>query len=230
MIGNGYNLRKLDNSEFKELEKNTMLETCLVEKRETTGTGSARALRRKGRIPAIIYGGNDTPETVTVDVRYASKALYQEGFLARLIDLEMDGKKICVLPRGIQVHPVSDIPIHMDFQKITKDCQVRVSIPVHYINTEKSPGLKRGGILNIVLHELSCQCLAQDIPKFITIDLEGLTVGESIHFNQVNLPQGATPINLDPNTTLATIVAPSGLKSKDASDPTEDTNTEPSSS
>ena len=199
----------------------TQIQSLTVETRKDLGTGSARAVRRTGRIPAIIYGGDSVPESVTVDIRDATKALYQEGFLSQLIELDIAGNKIQVLPRGVQVHPVSDAPIHMDFQRVTKECKVKVAIPIHYINEDKAPGLKRGGILNIVTHEITAECDADKIPKFITIDLAGMALGESVHLDKVVMPAGLSPLKLDAKATLATIVAPSVLKSKDAEESEE---------
>ena len=176
--------------------------------RNSTGKGSARAARRAGRIPAIIFG--DKKETISIDIeeREYKKIMNQSGIFSRLLDLSVDGKTNLVLTRDIQFHPVSENPLHVDFLRIGKGSNVNVSVPVSFINEELSPGLKTGGVLNTVRFELELMCPADSIPEKIEINLEGLVVGDSIKISSVNLPDGVSSTITDRDFTIATIAAP----------------------
>ena len=176
--------------------------------RNSTGKGSARAARRAGRIPAIIFG--DKKETISIDIeeREYKKIMNQSGIFSRLLDLSVDGKSNLVLTRDIQFHPVSENPLHVDFLRIGKGSNVNVSVPVSFINEELSPGLKTGGVLNTVRFELELMCPADSIPEKIEINLEGLVVGDSIKISSVNLPDGVSSTITDRDFTIATIAAP----------------------
>ena len=176
--------------------------------RNSTGKGSARAARRAGRIPAIIFG--DKKETISIDIeeREYKKIMNQSGIFNRLLDLSVNGKSNLVLTRDIQFHPVSENPLHVDFLRIGKGSNINVSVPVSFVNEELSPGLKSGGVLNTVRFELELVCPADIIPEKIEIDLEGLVVGDSIKISSVNLPDGVSSAITDRDFTIATIAAP----------------------
>ena len=179
--------------------------------RTNTGKGFARASRRAGRIPAIIYG--DKQDTISIDIeeREYKKIMTQSGIFSRLLDLNVDGKSNIVLTRDIQFHPVSENPLHVDFLRIGKGSTITVSIPVSFINEELSPGLKTGGVLNTVRFELELECPADNIPEKIEINLEGLVVGDSIKISTVELPEGVKPTITDRDFTIATIAAPTKM-------------------
>ena len=187
-----------------------MAETTIVNAnlRNNVGKGSARAIRRSGRIPAIIFG--DKKDTISIDIeeREYKKLMNQSGIFSRLIDITLEGKSNVVLTRDIQVHPVTENPLHIDFLRIGKGSNITVSIPVAFINEELSPGLKSGGVLNTVRFELDLQCPADNIPEKIEVDLEGSVVGDSIHISSVKLPDGVKPTITDRDFTIATIAAP----------------------
>ena len=173
--------------------------------RARTGTGGARAVRREGRVPGIIYGGHDAPQNIAVETKEISKQIQTGHFQSTVFMLDMDGSKIRVIPRDVQVDPVRDFPIHVDFLRLAKDAQIDVDVPVHFLNDAASPGLKRGGVLNVVRHEITLRCAADRIPEAIEIDLTGMEIGDSIHISSVTLPKGAVPTITDRDFTVATI-------------------------
>ncbi|MEM6490291.1 MAG: 50S ribosomal protein L25/general stress protein Ctc [Pseudomonadota bacterium] len=183
--------------------------------RPRAGKGAARQARRDGLTPAVIYGGGAGPEPITVPYKDLNKALHEPGFFNNLIELSVDGKKQSVLCRDVQTHPVTDRPEHADFLRVSKTTRVTVEIPVVFHNEEKSPGLKRGGLLNVVRHTVECFVRADNIPERIDIDLTGVRLGATIHISQVNLPDGAEPTITDRDFTVATIGAPRGVSSSD---------------
>ena len=180
--------------------------------REGTGKMANRALRAKKLVPAIVYGGEAGPEMVALQYK-AVHQHYQTGhFLSTVYLLDVDGKKERVIPREVQVDPVRDFPIHVDFQRISKSSRIDVAIPVHFINEDASPGLKRGGVLNIVRHEIECSCPADGIPESLTVDLTGLNIGDSVHIHAIKLPEGVTPVISARDFTIAAIAGSSALK------------------
>jgi large subunit ribosomal protein L25 len=187
--------------------------TLPAEPRERAGKGASRALRRDGRVPAVIYGNNQEPQTIHVEEKALVKLLSSGHFMNSVIELELGGKATTTLPKDVAFHPVTDRPLHVDFLRIAKGAKVEVEVPVVFINEEKSPGLKRGGVLNIVRHELELICDATKIPDDIQIDVTGFDVGDSIHISNVTLPAGSASAITDRDFTIATIVAPSALKS-----------------
>ena len=197
--------------------------------RNSTGKGSARAARRAGRIPAIIFG--DKKETISIDIeeREYKKIMNQSGIFSRLLDLSVDGKSNLVLTRDIQFHPVSENPLHVDFMRIGKGSNINVSVPVSFINEELSPGLKTGGVLNTVRFELELMCPADSIPEKIEINLEGLVVGDSIKISSVNLPDGVSSTITDRDFTIATIAAPTVMSEVSTEETAETEETEESS-
>lgn len=190
--------------------------TLKAEPRERVGKGSARAARREGRVPAVIYGNKQEPISITVAHNELMRLINRGGFLSSALDIEIKGKKERVLPRDVQLHPVTDWPIHVDFLRLSRDATVNIFVPVHVVNQEASPGIKRGGVLNLVRHEVELTCPADAIPEHIVIDVTGLEVGDSVHISAVKLPEGVTPVIQDRDFTIATIQAPSGLKSEEA--------------
>ena len=186
--------------------------TLPAESRERAGKGASRALRREGRVPAVIYGGNEEPQTIHVEEKELRRQLGTGHFFNSIVMLEVGGKKVRTLPKDVAFHPVSERPLHADFLRLAKDATVEVAVPVVFLNEEASPGLKRGGVLNIVRHELELVCDAARIPDEIAIDVTGLDVGDAIHISSVKLPEGSQSAITDRDFTIATIVAPSALK------------------
>jgi large subunit ribosomal protein L25 len=187
--------------------------TLSAETRDKGGKGASRVLRRQNRVPAVIYGNKQEPEMIHVEEKALVKLLMTGHFTNSVIDLEVGGKTTACLPKDVAFHPVTDRPLHVDFLRIAKGAKIEVSVPVMFINEEKSPGLKRGGVLNIVRHELELICDAAKIPDDIQIDVTGFDVGDSIHISSVTLPAGSASAITDRDFTIATIVAPSSLKS-----------------
>ncbi|MCU0948124.1 MAG: 50S ribosomal protein L25/general stress protein Ctc [Porphyrobacter sp.] len=186
-----------------------------AEARERAGKGASRALRRDGRTPAVIYGGNQAPEQIHVEEKELVKQLMTGHFFNSIVEIEVGGTTIKTLPKDVAFHPVTDRPLHADFLRLTADSKVAVQVPVVFVNEDASPGLKKGGVLNIVRHELELLCPNQDIPGEIQIDVTGKDVGDSIHISDVTLPKGVTSAITDRDFTIATLVAPSGLKSSE---------------
>lgn len=189
--------------------------TLPAETRERAGKGASRALRRDGRVPAVIYGGKDEPMMIHVEAKELVRQLMTGHFMNSIVTLEVGGKEIRTLPKDVAFHPVNDRPVHVDFLRLSKNAKVDVAVPVVFINEEKSPGLKKGGVLNIVRHELELVCEADKIPSEIEIDVAGKDVGDSIHISEVTLPEGSASAITDRDFTIATLVAPSALKSSE---------------
>jgi len=181
--------------------------------REGVGRGAARELRRQGLVPAVIYGDKKSPVTIALPYKDVHKAIYAGGFKSNVLDLDVDGTKHRVIPRDYQLDPVKDFPIHVDFLRVGKGTKLNVHVSVNFINEEASPGLKRGGTLNVVRHTVEVSAPASDIPEEITVDMTGYDIGDSVHISAVTLPKGVTPVIADRDFTIATIVAPSALKS-----------------
>ena len=183
-----------------------------AETRDRAGKGASRAMRREGRVPAVIYGDKQEPIAIHLEEKVMMKMLHTGHFFNSVVMLDVAGKKIRTLPKDVQFHPVTDRPLHADFLRIGEHSKVTVNVPVHFKDEELSPGIKRGGVLNIVIHDLGLVCDAAEIPDEISISLKGLDVGENIHLSQITLPKGATAVD-HTDITIATIVAPSALKS-----------------
>jgi len=184
--------------------------------RERAGKGAARATRRQGRVPAIVYGDKQEPVLVSLEPRELGRALARPGFFATLVDIQLDGTTHRTLPRDIQYHPVTDTPLHADFMRVGAGAQVTVTVPVAFINHERSPGLRRGGLLNIVRHGIDMICSADNIPDRIVVDLNGLDIGDSIHIGAITIPEGARPVIHERDFTIATIAAPSAVREEAA--------------
>jgi large subunit ribosomal protein L25 len=194
--------------------------TLPAEARERAGKGASRELRREGRVPAVVYGDKKEPLSVHVEEKLLAKMLSTGHFMNSVVMIEVGGKKNRTLPKAVDFHPVTSRPIHVDFLRIGEHSKVTVAIPVRFDNEEDSPGLKRGGVLNIVQHEIDLTCDASEIPEELHIDLTGLDIGDSIHISQVTLPKGATPAIDDRDFTVATVVAPSAMKSEEGDNET----------
>ncbi|HKR17355.1 50S ribosomal protein L25/general stress protein Ctc [Rhizorhapis sp.] len=186
--------------------------TLSAEARDRAGKGASRALRREGRVPAVIYGDNQDPQMIHVEEKALNKLLGTGHFMNSVVMVDVGGKAARTLPKDVAFHPVSDRPLHVDFMRVAEHAAVTVQVPVVFQNEEASPGIKRGGVLNVVRHELDLVCDAANIPDDVVIDLTGLDVGDSIHIAQVKLPAGAKSAIEDRDFTIATIVAPSALK------------------
>lgn len=195
--------------------------TLAAEARERAGKGASRALRREGRVPAVVYGGKEEPLGIHVEERLLRRMLGTGHFTNSIVMIEVGGKTVRTLPKDVHFHPVSDRPLHVDFLRLAKDATVEVSVPVLFVNEEASPGLKRGGVLNVVRHDLELVCDADKIPDDIQIDVAGLDIGDSIHISSVTLPSGSVSAITDRDFTIATIVAPSGLRSEEGDTSTE---------
>jgi large subunit ribosomal protein L25 len=195
--------------------------TLPAETRDRGGKGASRALRREGRVPAVVYGGKEEPLSIHVEEKELRRQLGTGHFMNSVVEVEVGGKKLRTLPKDVAFHPVSERPLHVDFLRISKDAKVHVNVPVIFINEEASPGLKRGGVLNIVRHDLELVCDAEKIPHEIVIDVTGFDVGESIHFSHVKLPKGVESAITDRDFTIATIAVSSALKSAGSADEAE---------
>ena len=184
-----------------------------AEARERAGKGASRAIRREGRTPAVIYGGKEEPTMIHVEQKELVRQLNTGHFMNSIVNIEIGGKIIRTLPKDVAFHPVTDRPLHVDFLRMTGDSMVEVQVPVVFVNEEGSPGLKKGGVLNIVRHELELLCPNAEIPDEIQIDVTGKDIGDSIHISEVTLPKGVKSVITDRDFTIATVIAPSGLKS-----------------
>ena len=187
--------------------------------RDRVGKGSARAARRAGMVPAVIYGNKKPALGIELEARVIRKIIHEPGIFSRLLKIAVGGEEITVLTRDIQFHPVSDEALHLDFLRVSEDSTIAVAIAVEFINEDKCPGLRIGGTLNVVRHEVELNCPADNIPEKITIDLEGVKIGESIHISAIELPEGVTPTISDRDFTVATMQSPGGgVKNEDDED------------
>ena len=181
-----------------------------AEARSQVGKGSARAARRAGLVPAVIYGNKEKPITITLNANQWRQLMHKPGIFSQLINIDVNNETHFVLPRDIQQHPVSEEAEHVDFLRVTKNATVAVGIAVEFLNEDKCTGLKLGGVLNIVRAQVELNCPAISIPEKLTVDLEGLNVGHTIHISAIKLPEGCTPTITDRDFTVATIAAPRG--------------------
>src|SRR5688572_7196963 len=191
--------------------------TLPAELRERAGKGASRELRRNGRVPAVIYGGKEEPTSMHIEARELVRQLGTGHFMNSIVMVEVSGKPVRTIPKDVALHPVSDRPLHADFLRLSKDAKITVAVPVVFANEEASPGLKKGGVLNVVRHDLELVCESDKIPDEIVLDVTGLDIGDSIHISHVTLPEGSVSAITDRDFTIATIVAPSALK-QEASD------------
>ncbi len=192
------------------------VQNLVAERRERAGKGAARAARRAGRIPGVIYGNKKEPVLLNLDPKVLNKELNKAGFFATLFDVEIDGKKERALPRDVQFDPVTDRPIHIDLLRVSAATSVTVAVPVSFINEDQCQGLIKGGVLNVVRYEVELNCRADAIPQELELDLSSLDLGDSAHFSMIALPDGVEPTITDRDFTVATIAAPSAIKSEAA--------------
>jgi large subunit ribosomal protein L25 len=182
-----------------------------AEARERVGKGSARAIRRNGKIPAVIYGDNKPPVSITLPTKEVSLKVHGGGFLTTIAEIELDGKKHSVLPKSYDLDPVKDFVLHVDFLRVSAKTEVTVNIPVHFLNEDDCPGLRKGGVLNVVRHDVEVHCPANSIPEFFTIDLAEAEIGDALKISAVALPANVKPTITDRDFTIATIASPGGM-------------------
>ena len=195
------------------MSENTLIS---AELRDRVGKGSARAARRAGKIPAVIYGDKKEPIAIEIEARVVRKIIHEPGIFSRLLDINVDKGKQTVLMRDIHFHPVTDEPLHFDFLRVGQSSTISVAIGVEFINEDICPALKIGGVLNIVRYEVELNCLPTNIPEKITVDLADAKIGDSIHISAVELPDGVTPTITDRDFTIATLQSPGGgVKNED---------------
>jgi large subunit ribosomal protein L25 len=187
-----------------------------AEPRTSGGKGAARALRRTGRIPGLIYGEKKDNTLISVDNKELTRLLHRPGFFATLFNVNVDKATERVLPREVQFDSVTERPIHVDFLRVGTDTEIEVEVPVVFLHEEAAPGIKRGGLLNVVRHEIELVCRPDVIPHTIEIDLAGLDIGDSVHISDVKLPQGVRPTITDRDFTIATIAAPTVVQEEAA--------------
>ena len=188
-------------------------------KRESTSTGSNNKLRTEGLIPAILYGGKDPNQNISIEKKEVKNIINSDAFLTKVLELDIDGKKEKVIPRDVSFHVVSEEPIHIDFMRIVSGKKIILEIPVKFINHPESPGLKRGGVLNIVRRKVELKCPGENIPDHITVDLTGTDIGTSIKISSVKLPENVLP-TIDRDFVIATVAAPTVMKEPEK--PTEE--------
>ncbi|TCT40193.1 50S ribosomal protein L25/general stress protein Ctc [Martelella mediterranea] len=184
-----------------------------AEARDRVGKGSSRELRRNGMMPAVIYGDKKAPVSIAVSRNEITRRIFNGGFMTTTFTIQVGKDKYLVLPKDYQLDPVRDFVMHVDFLRVSEKSVVTVSVPVHFVNDETCPGIKQGGVLNVVRHEVEFHCPANAIPDYITVDLADVQLGDSVHISAVDLPKNMTPTITDRDFTIATIAAPAGLKS-----------------
>lgn len=192
--------------------------------RERSGTGGARAVRREGRVPGIVYGDRAEPQPIAMDYKTLWQQVHTGHFLSTIFILDVDGEKMQVIPRDVQYDPVRDFPIHVDFMRVSKDALITVAVPVRFLNEAASPGLKRGGVLNIVRHDIEVRCPVDAIPDHFDFDLTDLEIGDSLHISAIAMPDRVRPTITDRDFTVATIVGRAA--EEEAPAPTEEAEAE----
>ena len=192
-----------------------------AEARDRAGKGGARATRRDGLVPAVIYGAKQAPVSIAISPRVLWVQMNTPGLRSRLFDISVNGSVERVLCRDIQKHKVSGQPLHVDFLRVSGDAKVHVKVAVHFVNQDKSPGLKKGGVLNIVAHELEIIAPGDSIPSELVVDLSGVEIGTSIHLSTLALPKGVSVVTHEKDATIATIAAPTVAQAGDAAETTE---------
>ncbi|MGO4386451.1 50S ribosomal protein L25/general stress protein Ctc [Microvirga sp. 2YAF29] len=182
--------------------------------RDRSGKGAARAVRRQGQVPAVIYGAGQPAQSIALDFNQTKQLIFAGHFLTTIFEIDVDGKSVRVIPRDYQLDPVRDFPVHIDFLRVSKGQTIKVVVPVHVVGQEKCPGVKRGGTVQIVEHSVELAVSPDAIPDFIEASVEGLDIGSSVHLNDIKLPKGAKATSTE-NATLVTVVAPTGLTEED---------------
>lgn len=187
--------------------------TIVAEPRERVGKGASRAVRRAGNVPAVIYGDNKEPESIQIPQNEIIRLLNRGGFMSHIYNVQVGKKKTSVLPRDLQVHPVTDMPMHIDFLRLGKGAVVTMELPIKVVGEEEAVGLSRGGVINYTRHEIEVNVPANAIPEFIEVSIAGLDINDAVKISDVKLPKGVEPTITDRDFTICAIVAPSGLKS-----------------
>jgi len=200
----------------------TDITVLTADAREKVGKGSAREARRQGNIPAVIYGDKKSPIPIVVEQKILVRYLSTGGFFNTLFDIDINGELNRVLPRDVQLHPVTDVPEHVDFLRVSATTKISVEVPVEFVGDDVSPGIKSGGVLNVVRYTVEVSCTPDLIPSSLLLDLSGAEIGDSLHISAVNLPQGVTPTISDRDFTIATIVAPTVVRDEATSDDESD--------
>jgi len=191
-----------------------MAETTKVvaKKRDRAGKGGARSSRREGLIPAVIYGDKQAPLMIAVEPKSIAREMHKEGFFNHRLQIDVEGTNVDVLPRDVQLDPVTDRPLHLDFLRIGPDSIITVQVPVHFKNEAAAPGIKRGGVLNIVMHEITVRTKPDLIPEFFEVDLTGLEIGHSVHISSLKAPEGVRMVTRERDATVASIAAPTVVR------------------
>jgi large subunit ribosomal protein L25 len=179
--------------------------------RPASGKGAARAERRAGRVPGVIYGDSKAPVTISVLDAELRQRILAGRFLTTVLDIDLEGKKHRVIPRDFALDPVRDFPIHVDFMRLGEGATIRVGVPLHILNSETSPGVKRGGTVNIVTHTIELECPVDSIPQYVEADIGQLDIGDSLHLSDIKLPKGVKSMSREDEVTLVTVVPPSDL-------------------
>lgn len=203
----------------------TTTSTMRIQLRSGVGKGYSRALRRQGMIPGILYGGGKDNVNLAVDPRDVLKGLHHRGFYTHVFEFDLNGRKERALCKAVQLHPVTDQPLHIDFMRVSKDAKIHVGVPIQFIHEADCPGIKHGGVLNIVVHSLEVICTADNIPDHLTVDLQGLGIGDTIHLDALHFPEGVVPAHPERDQTIATIVPPTVKKDTDEQSGVESTTT-----
>ncbi|SJZ83943.1 50S ribosomal protein L25/general stress protein Ctc [Consotaella salsifontis] len=190
--------------------------TVKAELREKVGKGAARHLRRTGMVPAVIYGAKQDPLPIAIPYKETFMKLHAGGFMTTIATVEVDGQQIKVLPKDYQLDPVRDFLMHVDFLRVSETSEVTVEVPVHFAGEDACPGIRRGGVLNVVRHQVEIHCPASAIPDSLTADVSKLDIGDSLHASEVTLPKGVRFTITDRDFTIATIAAPAALLSEEA--------------
>ena len=180
--------------------------------RENSTKGQLNAIRNSGKVPAIIYGGKDQNQKISISKKLLKTLIEKENFLSNIISLEIEGNSQNVLPREVKYHILRDEPTHVDFLRVLPGVKIKIEVPVNFLNHEKSPGLKRGGVLNIVRRKVELNCPSEKIPEYLTIDLEGVDIGESFKISSINLDPEVTPTIRGRDFVIATLAAPTVIK------------------
>ncbi len=196
----------------------TAIKQIKASARANVGKGAARATRRAGQVPAVIYGAGQPAEAISLDDKTTRQLIFAGHFLTTIFEIDVDGRKVRAIPRDYQLDVVKDFPLHVDFLRLAEGSLVKVEVPVHVVGQEQSPGLKRGGALQLVEHAVEINVPADAIPDAIEVSVAALNIGQSIHLNDIKLPAGAKPVTRE-NLTLVSIVAPTGFKDEAPAEP-----------
>ena len=187
-----------------------------VEVRDGTGTGQARATRRSGFVPGVLYGGDKDPVAIAVKSNEFRKALYTGKLLGHLVTLKYGEETQPVIAKAVQFHPVTDVPVHFDLYRVDEHQTIKIEVPVHFKNQEAAPGIKRGGVLNVVRHAVEVACPADQIPEELLVDLTGLEIGDTVRISHIALPKGVSPTVTDRDFVIATITSSSAVQAEAA--------------